>query len=147
MQPQNAREVSPQQRYLTLWILWGVFLINIALFAVLAALAGPPLATLPYNRLLVIALTAFGTFTALVSIFVRQKMLARGLEQQRPQSVSNAYIVAFALCEVAALCGILLRFTTSDPYYYFLFLIALVGFLFNMPRRNDVINASAGKGI
>jgi hypothetical protein len=147
MQPQNAREVSPEQRYLTLWILWGVFLSNIAIFAVLSALAAPALSSLPYNRVLVIALTALGTFTAFVSPVFRKKMLARALEQQRPESVSSAYIVAFALCEVAALCGLLLRFTTSDPYYYFLFLIALVGFLLNMPRRNDILNASAGKQI
>ncbi|HEX7997725.1 MAG TPA: hypothetical protein VF528_04995 [Pyrinomonadaceae bacterium] len=147
MQPDNAREGNSQQRHLTLWILWGAFLVNIALFAVLAALVGPSPASLPYNRVLVIALTALGTFTALVSIFLRQKMVARAIEQQRPQAISSAYILAFALCEAAALCGLLLRFTTSDPYYYFLFLIALVGFMLNMPRRGDLLNAANGKRI
>lgn len=147
MQTDNAREANSQQRFLTLWILWGAFLLNLAIFAVLAAVVAPSQATLPYNRVLVIALTALGTFTALVSIFFRQKMVARSIEQQRPPSVSTAYILAFALCEAAALCGLLLRFTTSDPYYYFLFLIALAGFLLNLPRRDDFLNASNAKRI
>lgn len=145
MQSNDEREVSPQQRYLTLWILWGVFLFNIAGFAILSVIAAPDPLTLANNRMLVIALTALGTFTALVSVFVRQKMLARAALQQRPHSVSSAYIVAFALCEAAALCGMVLRFATNDAYYYLLFVIALVGFPLNMPRRDDIINASSGK--
>jgi hypothetical protein len=147
MQPNNAREVSPQQRYTTLLILWGVFLFNIILFLVLAIIVAPDSSKLAYNRVLVIALTALGTFAALVSIFFRQKMTKQAVEGQRPQSVSSAYIVAFALCEVAALCGVMLRFTTNDPYYYLLFIVSVVGFLLNMPRRDDVFNAIAVKRI
>jgi archaellum biogenesis protein FlaJ (TadC family) len=145
MQPNNAREVSPQQRYTTLLILWGAFFFNIILFLVLAFAIAPDSSRLTYNRALVIALTALGTCTALVSVFFRKKMTARAVEEQRPQSVSSAYIVAFALCELAALCGLLLRFTTNDPYFYFLFIVSLVGLLLNMPRRGDVDNASSGK--
>ncbi|HYO92396.1 MAG TPA: hypothetical protein VEQ40_12200, partial [Pyrinomonadaceae bacterium] len=90
MQPNEEQSVSPQQRQLTLLILWGVFFFNIILFLLLSFLAAPDPARLTYNRPLVIALTALGTFTALVSIFVRQKMVARAVEQQRPQGVSSA---------------------------------------------------------
>lgn len=147
MQPNETQEVSPQQRYLTLLILWGTFVVNIPLFLLLSFVAAPDPAKLSDNRILVVALTAFGTFAALASVFFRKKMVARAIEQQRPPSVTSACIIAFALCELAALCGMLLRFTTNDPYYYFLFIIAVVGFLLNMPRRDDVTNASAGKRI
>lgn len=147
MQPNEVREVSPEKRHLTLMIIWGSFFFNVLLFLLLASFVGPNRESLSYNRFLTIGLSALGTFTAFVSVFFRQKMIARANAQQRPQSVSGAYIVAFALCEVAALCGLLLRMMTSDPYYYLLFIVSVVGLLLNMPRRSDVINASSGKRI
>jgi hypothetical protein len=147
MQPDEARIVSPEKRHLTLMVIWASFFFNVLLFFLLASFVGPDRSTLSYNKLLTVGLSALGTFTAFVSIFFRQKMLARATGQQRPQSVSGAYIVAFALCEVAALCGLMLRLMTSDPYYYFLFIVSVVGLLLNMPRQNDVINASAEKRI
>lgn len=147
MQPTEAREVSPEKRHLTLMIIWGSFFFNVLLFFLLASFVGPDRESLSYNRLLTVGLTALGTFTAFVSIFFRRKMLDRATAQGRPQSVSGAYIVAFALCEVAALCGLLLRMMTNDPYYSFLFIISVVGLLLNMPRRSDVIDASSGKRI
>jgi hypothetical protein len=145
MQPNEARIVSPEKRHLTLMIIWGSIFFNVLLFFLLAGFVGTDPAALSYNKSLTVGLTALGTFTTIVSIFFRQKMLARATEQQRPQSVSGAYIVAFALCEVAALCGLMLRLMTSDPYYYVLFIISVVGLLLNMPRRSDVVNASAEK--
>ncbi len=145
MQPNEAREVSPEKRHLTLMIIWASFFFNVLLFFLLATFVGSDPATLSYNRMLTVGLVALGTFTAFVSIFFKQKMLARAFSEQRPQSVSGAYIVAFALCEVAALCGLMLRLMTSDPYYYILFIVAVVGLALNMPRRDDVVNASSGK--
>lgn len=141
MQPET-REVSPEKRHLTLLIIWGSFLFNNVLLFLLAFFVGPEPSTQTDNRFLTFVLAAIGTFTALVSIFFRQKMVAKAMENQRPQSVSGAYIAAFALCEVAALCGFLLRFATNELYsFYLLFIISVVGLVLNLPRRADVINA------
>jgi F0F1-type ATP synthase membrane subunit c/vacuolar-type H+-ATPase subunit K len=147
MQPNEMQQADPQKRYATLMILWGAMFFNIGIFFLLSRLAVADPSALPENRTLAVALMAGGTLLALLSIIFRGKMVARAVEQQRPQSVHTAYIVAFAICESAALFGLLLRFATNERYYYLLFAIAAVGFLANMPRRNDVINASAGKGI
>ena len=147
MNPNETRAVAPEKRHLTLLIIWGAILMNVVIFFVMANFIGPDPATLSDNRLLTVGLSGLGTFTALVSVFFRQKMLARAIEQRRPETVSSAYIVAFAMCEVAALCGLLLRLVTNDPYYYLLFIVAVIGLLLNFPRRIDSASAASGDKI
>ncbi|HEX8495104.1 MAG TPA: hypothetical protein VF658_19850 [Pyrinomonadaceae bacterium] len=146
MQP-NETQADPQKRYATLMILWGAMFFNIGIFFLLAQVAVADPSALPENSTLAAALMGGGAVLALLSSIFRQKLVTRAIEQQRPESVHSAYIVAFAICEVAALFGLLLRFTTNERYYYLLFVIAAIGFLINVPRRNDVINASSGKRI
>jgi F0F1-type ATP synthase membrane subunit c/vacuolar-type H+-ATPase subunit K len=147
MQPNAARPIDPQGRHRTLMIIWYAILANVFILYTLAISIGPDPSLLKTNHLLTIVLTAIGTLLMIASYFFRQKMLARAAEQQRAESVSSAYIVAFAMCEVSALCGLLLRFTTNERAYYFLFLMAICGLVLNMPRRDDVVNAVPGKQI
>ncbi|HEY0405638.1 MAG TPA: hypothetical protein VGC89_07910 [Pyrinomonadaceae bacterium] len=147
MQPNQTRQVDPQSRHRALMIIWGAIFANVIILYALANLIGPERSLLKENNLLVIVLTAIGTFVMACSYFFRQKMLARAIERQRAESVSGAYIVAFAMCEVSALCGLLIRFTTNERAYYFLFVMAVIGLVVNLPRRSDIFNALSEKRI
>jgi hypothetical protein len=144
---QETREVGPEKRHLTLLIIWGSFVFNIILFFLLANFVGAEQSRLAPNNVMTFALMAGGTFMVFASLAFKRKMLRLASERGRPQSVSSAYIVAFAMCEVAALCGLVLRLTTSERLYYLLFIIAIAGLVFNLPRRDDVLNASPVKRI
>lgn len=139
MQPNQTPPVSPEKRYATMMILWGAMFFNIALFFLVAKLAAADPAKLTGNPTLALALTTIGALAVLFSIVLRPKLVARAIEQRSAAAVQSAYIVSFAICEVAAICGMLLRFMTNEHNYYLLFIIAAGGFLFNKPRRDDVL--------
>jgi cation transport ATPase len=147
MPSNEARRVDPQTRHRTLMIIWGAILTNVIVFFVLANVIAPDTSRLSESNTLSFVLAAVATFVTIGSYFFRQKMLARAAEQQRPESVSSAYIVAFAMCELAALCGFMLRYLTSERSYYFLFIIAVFGLVLNLPKRDDIINASTARRI
>jgi len=69
------------------------------------------------------------------------------VDQQRVRLVQQAYIVAWAITETAALVGLLLFFLNGNRYYYVLFVIAAAGMLLHFPRREHVINASFKQSI
>ena len=149
MQPNETGQPDAAKLYRTLMIIWGVMFINIPMFFLLVIFAAPELPQIPgySNSPLTIVFTVLGTLAVIASIFLRQKLMARAVERQQPESVTSAYVVAFALCETAALFGMLIRFTTNDSFYYLLFIIAVVGLLLNLPRQSDVFNALSGKRI
>lgn len=145
MRTDATRQVSPQARYRTLIIIWGAILMNVVLLFALSTFIAPDPSKLKENNVLTLALTLLGTLMMAASYFFRQRMLARAIEQQRPESLSGAYIVAFAMSEFAALCGMLIRFTTNERFYYFLFIVAVLGLVLNVPRKSDVVDALSEK--
>ncbi|HEY0384468.1 MAG TPA: hypothetical protein VGC64_00585 [Pyrinomonadaceae bacterium] len=151
MQPNDTLKVGPvdpAKLYQILLILWGAIFMSVVLMFLLAFFLVPekPKAETD-NHVLTIVLTAIGTLAAIASIFIRQKLMATAIEQQQAEVVTRAYIIAFALCESAALFGLLIRFSTNDRYYYLLFIVAVIFLVLNMPRRSDAFNALSGKRI
>lgn len=94
------------------------------------------------NATVSLMLVGVGLLTTLISFPVKNRLLARAVEQQQVQLVQQAYIVALAVTEVAALLGLLDFFLTGNRYYYILFIIAACGQLLHFPRREHVLNAS-----
>jgi hypothetical protein len=80
--------------------------------------------------------------TTLLSVFIKRTLVARAIEQQQVGLVQQAYIVAWAMCEVGALLGMLDFFVNGHRHFYILFIIAAFGLLLHYPRREHVINAS-----
>jgi NADH:ubiquinone oxidoreductase subunit 2 (subunit N) len=139
MQPNETQRVDPQGRQRTLMVIWGAIFMSVVLLFVLASVVGPEQSGLARNSMLTIVLTAIGTLLMVASYFLRQKMLTRAFGQRRAETISSAYIVAFAMCEAAAICGLLLRFMTNERSYYFLFVMAVLGLILNLPRQDDII--------
>jgi hypothetical protein len=99
------------------------------------------------NSTLFLVLVGIAVSTVLISFPVKNKLISQAIEQQHVPLVQQAYIVAWALSEVAALLGLLDFYLTGNRYFYVLFLIAVFAQLLHFPRREHVINASFKKPI
>ena len=150
MNPQPANQNDPQQnielRLRTMRILWLAMFTSIVLYYGFTFFVTPSENFDPDSRLFLI-LVVIALSITLVSFLIKNRLLSRAVEQQRVQLVQQAYIVALALTEVAALLGLLYFFMTGDRYYPILFVIAACGQLLHFPRREHVLNASSKKPV
>ena len=137
-------EVDLNKRYQTLLILWFALLMSVVMYFFFVQIAAPPIANAetPPNSSLIIGITALGAVLVLVSFVVKRKLLEQSVEKQDPGLVQKGMIVAVALCEVAALLGLLERFVFGNRDYYLLLSVAALGDLFHFPRRSQLEAAS-----
>ncbi len=147
MQPEETRQPNPAKLHRILMIIWAAMFVSITMFFLLATFIAPEQPQTPGdgNRTMTIIFATLGTLVAIASILFRHRLVAQAVERQQPQQLFTAYIVAFALSEAAAIFGMLNRFTTSDRYYYLLFIVAAISLLLNLPRQSDIVNASSGR--
>jgi hypothetical protein len=142
MQPSNQNDLQARiaARFRTLLILWFALLISIGLYYVMTLLKHGGVDTVP-NPTLSVGLVLAGSVLVISSVLIKHKFLSQAVEQQRLDRVQTAHIVAWALCEVAAMLGLLEHFLTGNRYYYVLFMIAACGMLLNFPRRQHIQDA------
>lgn len=145
MNPQTANQNDPQanieQRIMTMRILWFSMLMSIVIYYVITFFVARS-ENLAENTSLSLSLLGAGVLTTLISFLIKAKLLTKAVEQQNGGMVQQAYIVTWAITEVAALLGLLDYFSTSHRHYYLLFLIAACGMLLHFPRREPVENAA-----
>lgn len=94
------------------------------------------------NSTLTLIFIAVALLAIPLSFVVKSILLKQSVEQQRPELVQQAYIIALAINEVGALLGLLDYFSNGDPYYVVPMIIAACGELLHFPRRQHVIDAS-----
>ena len=136
-QQQNDVEL----RIRTLRMIWFALLSSIAIYWGLTLFVQRP-EGVAENSMLSLVLAAVAASTAAASFLIKSKLLNRAIELRQTAQVQQAYVVAWAINEVAALLGIVDYFTTRNPYYFVLFLIAAGGHLLNFPRSEHVVNAA-----
>jgi len=142
MNPANPNDPQTVEvRVRSIRILWFAMLLSVGLYYVFGFINGRP-KHLTANPSLSLTLLGVGVSTTLISFLIKAKLLTKAVEQQNLGMVQQAYIVAFAIAEVAALLGLLDFFTTNDRYYYVLFIIAVCGMLLHFPRRETIGNAA-----
>jgi hypothetical protein len=144
--PQSANQNDPQTkmelRIRSLRTLWTAMLLSIGMYYVFTLFAGRQENVEPNNTLFLV-LVVVALSTTLISFPIKNRLLSRAVAEEQVQFVQPAYILAWALSEVAALLGIVDFFATGDRYYYILFIIGACGQLLHFPRREHVVNASA----
>lgn len=142
MQPLKQKaHTNVQARYPRMVILWFAQLMSIGALLLFSLFVGPETSDQPntsLNRLLIVALTALGTFLVLVSFVVKRNLLERSVEKQDIELVQRAFVIAVAMCEMSAMLGVIERFVINDRYYYLLFLIAAAGTACHFPRRQHL---------
>lgn len=137
----TANQENIELRIRTMRTLWFAMFMSIVMYYMLTFFVGRSENVEP-NDTLFLVLSFIALSMTLISFPVKNKLISRAVEQQRVQLVQQAYIVALALTEVAALLGLLVFFMTGHRYYYILFLIGALGQLLHFPRREHVVNAS-----
>ena len=121
--------------------LWIAMLLSVGAYYAFALLKGRSENATP-NATLSLIFICVALSTTLLSVFIKKTLVARAIEQQQVQLVQQAYIVAWAMCEVGALLGMLDFFVNGHRHFYILFIIAAFGLLLHYPRREHVTNAS-----
>ena len=132
--PQEA-EARVAARYKVFLILWIAMLMSLGILLGLAVFvtgSGRPDRTMSY--------TFFGISIVLViaSLLIKQRQLRQAIEKGQVALLQNAYILGFALCEAAALFGLLDHFVTGSNNYRFMFALAVLGMLVHFPKMDHV---------
>jgi hypothetical protein len=138
--PKSA-QISIEQRMRSVRILWLGLLASLAVYYVFTLIQGRTENVGP-NDTLSLALLIVGVSTVLVSFLIKNKLVNQAIDQRQVQQVQQAYIVAWVICEVAALLALLDFFMTSHPHYYILIIVAAIGQLLHYPRREHFDQAS-----
>ena len=138
-------ELDLNKRYQTMVVLWFALLMSIGMYFFVSILAGPEIdsqSANPRSSVLTVVLTALGTFLVVISFAVKHKLLRRSVDTQDVTLVQKAMVVACAICEAAALMGVIQRFIVASRDYYLLFFIAAAGIALHFPKLSQLESAS-----
>ena len=141
MQPLNQLQRQIDLRMRTLRTLWIALLLSVSVYYVLTLFLRRS-EDLRSNPALSLILAVIAISAILSSLIIKSRVLKRATEQQQVSLVQQAYILAWAVTEVAAMMGLLDFLITNDRYYYGFFIIAGFGQLVHFPKREHVENAS-----
>ena len=140
---QNQVEAKVDQRLRTIRTLWFAIFASLAMYYVLTIFTKVEERPSPHLSL---ALATAAALLVLASFLIKQRYLSQSVEKQDMALVQVGYVVGLAVCEVAALLGVLDHFLTGNRYYYLLIIAAAMGDLLHFPQRRHLQNA-AFKGL
>lgn len=132
--PQQA-EARAEARHKVFLILWFALFVSVMMLFVLVLVAGSkgtPNPTLSY------VLLGIGSMTVLGSFLLKQQLVQKAINNNDIAALQSAHIVSLALCESAALFGVLDRFMTASQTSWFLFAIAAIGILLHFPKKDQI---------
>ena len=143
MLKEAERQATPEARYRGLLFIWVAQFMSLAMFLLMTRLVEIPFKGGADNLLQ----WSFGVLSGAavtLSFPLKFKLLQRAINEQRPDYVTTAYVIAFALCELPALLGLAEHFIRGVPNYL-LFILTAAGFLLHFPRRQHLLAASTGR--
>jgi F0F1-type ATP synthase membrane subunit c/vacuolar-type H+-ATPase subunit K len=132
-------------RFRGLIIIWVAQLFSLLLFYALVRLA-PVQERAGDDRTLVLVLAAVALSAFAASLALKATLVARAVATRRPDAVMSGYVVAFALCEACAICGLVAHFTTGARESVYFFAPAALGFLLHFPRRRHFEESAGDAG-
>ncbi|MBV8858586.1 MAG: hypothetical protein JOZ02_16755 [Acidobacteria bacterium] len=143
--PAAGPDLGPNFRLRVMRILWGAFLITVGLFVLVTRLVRPGAGTGAVmgggNTTVLYALAALALSMVAASFVLKSALYKRAAERQQPDILQAGFILALALCESAALLGLVGLFITWNDYFYLLFALGALGELLHFPRREQVMAA------
>lgn len=145
MNRQQSKPTDPLQnidlRMRTLRTLWFGLFLSVPMYFVFTIFIGRR-EGVTANNTLSLVLMGVSVSTALLSFFIKNKLLTQAIDQQRVPLVQQAYVATWAIAEIPALLGVLDFLFTGNRYYYLLMIMAVILQLIHFPRREQVENAS-----
>ena len=134
MSPQQM-EARVEARHKVFLILWSAILISVMLLLVLVLLTGSKGVA---NPTMSYALLGVGATTVAVSFLLKQQGVQKAINNNDIAALQSAQIISLALCESAALFGVLDRFVTASSTSWLLFAIAAIGILLHFPKKDHI---------
>ncbi|MBX5477505.1 MAG: hypothetical protein IRZ19_00405 [Pyrinomonas methylaliphatogenes] len=138
LQPDRQAKVVERNLKILL-LLWLIFLGSIALYAIMLWLIERRGSAREEGRLTLNWLLCFmGLVSVASSVIVKRVLLALAVARRKIWQVVRAYIIAFALCEAAAIFGVVVFFLTRDRLAYLMFALAAAAIAAHYPRREHL---------
>jgi hypothetical protein len=128
-------------RYRTLIILWAAIFMSVLSFLLFININVSGVKSGPNPKLSFI-LNAVGILPVAASFLVKISILQKAVEGRRPDLVHSAYVVAFALCEAAALLALMSYYLTGSKDYYWGLGLGLIGIFLHFPQKKYLLAAS-----
>ena len=135
-----------EKRYRTMLILWAAFIMAVGFYFLISLFISPVGESGEEGPVLVWALLAVALMMLVVSFALKKRLHAQSIERQNLALAQTGLIVALALCEAAALFGLLAHLLTGTRYSYVFFIMAVCGMVAHRPRRDDLWLAASRKG-
>ena len=136
---------SADSRYRSALIIWGAQVSALVMFFVLTRIVGREAdAGGDNDRVLLLALAVAALMAFALSFVLKAKLISQAAAQGRPDLATSAYIIAFALCEAAAIFGVVAHFVTGAPESLYFFIPAALGLALHFPRRMNFEDPTRG---
>lgn len=139
MKPVDPNQPTIEMRYRNLLVLW--FGISMSVLSFLVFVKFIPV-TVESNVRLSVILNSVGIVPVGLSFLLKQRILEQAISGQKIERVQVAYVLAWALCEMSALLGLVDHFVNGSQYYFGGFVFAALGMLVHFPRKQHLLDAS-----
>lgn len=137
-------KASADSRYRGALIIWGAQVSALVMFFVLTRIVGREADAGGDNRFLLLALAVAALMAFALSFVLKAKLISQAAAQGRPDLATSAYVIAFALCEAAAIFGVVAHFVTGAPESLYFFVPAALGLALHFPRRMNFEDPTRG---
>ena len=141
MQNPAQIEARVEARHRLLLIIWFALLTSMTIFAVLPIVITSQ--STEANTTLSFAFIAAAFMVVVSSILTKQRVVNRAVETRDAAMLQTGYVIGFALCESAAILGLVDHIVTGSKYYFLSFLVGLVGMLVHFPKKDHLRAATA----
>ena len=152
MQPaeQDKTAQTLESRLRLMRIIWAMFLLAVGVYALVGYFAAPAGGAgrrdeAPAGWVLPL-LVLVAVACVLTSIVAKRGFAGRAVAERRPELMQSGLILGVALCEAAALFGLVGLLVTGDSYAYVLFAIGAAGILLHFPSRDRLAATYYGPG-
>jgi len=138
LNPQEI-EARVEARFRVFLILWAAILVSVGALATVGVMLGgkgSPNPTLSY------ALVGIGAMMIGISFVLKKNLVRQAVDNNDIAALQTAHILTLALCESAALFGLVNYLSTASPISWLLFGMSAVGVVMNFPSKDQIRSVS-----
>ena len=134
---QNPQQIEGrvEARHRIILIIWFSLLMSISIFFGMTVMI--PSSPNP-NAMLSFALIGAAFMVVILSVIIKQRVVQQAIEKRDAAMLQTGYVISFALCEAAAIWGLVDHIVTGSKYYFLSFLLGLLGMLVHFPKKDHV---------
>lgn len=136
--PSENRAVEVDRKLRLLFLLWAAFLSSAVLCGLIIWLAEREETTAAGDPLLATVFAFAGLAAIASSVIVKRVFLALATARHKLWQVVRAYLIAFVLCDAAAMLGLIAFFLSRSRLAYVMCAVAALAIAAHRPRRDHL---------